>query len=109
MSPDPVDRLEWNRVFAQGFAGRPGANPGQPFKPGAISGGLNAPLVEATSPADGGPGSHKAKVAASDRSPGRAPGYPYVAPEVDTAGLQVIANWAPDARANPDTRANQER
>jgi len=39
-------RLAWLRANAQhGYAGRPGASPGQPFQPGAITGGLEGPTV----------------------------------------------------------------
>ena len=39
-------RLAWLRANAQhGYAGRPGASPGQPFQPGAITGGLEGPTM----------------------------------------------------------------
>jgi len=37
-------RLAWLRANVQhGYAGRPGTSPGQPFQPGAITGGLDGP------------------------------------------------------------------
>lgn len=39
-------RLAWLRANVQhGYAGRPGTSPGQPFQPGAITGGLEGPTV----------------------------------------------------------------
>lgn len=51
-TPDPTNRAAWLARFRQGFAGRPGSSPGQPFQPGAITGGLEGPTVEARTPAE---------------------------------------------------------
>lgn len=50
--PDPTNRAAWLAHFRQGFAGRPGVNPGQPFQPGAITGGVDGPTVEVRTPAE---------------------------------------------------------
>lgn len=47
-----AERLTWLARFRQGFAARPGSSPGQPFQPGAITGGLEGPTVEARTPAE---------------------------------------------------------
>lgn len=50
MIPDPTNRAAWLAHFRQGFAGRPGVNPGQPFQPGAITGGAKGPTIVASTP-----------------------------------------------------------
>lgn len=50
--PDPTNRAAWLAHFRQGFAGRPGVNPGQPFQPGAVSGGAKGPTIVASTHGD---------------------------------------------------------
>jgi len=40
-----AQRAQLVRTASLGFAGRPGVNPGQPFQPGAVTGGLAGPLM----------------------------------------------------------------
>lgn len=51
-TPDPTNRAAWLARFRQGFAARPGSSPGQPFQPGAISGGAKGPTIVASTQSD---------------------------------------------------------